>query len=194
LRVGSGWAKGQNLKTPKGDITRPTSDKIKSAIFDSISSEVSEAKVLDLFAGSGALGIEALSRGAKSCQFIELSKDAIKCLKENISEVLRRASVQNLTEPRISLVAGDVSKAHYSDKFDIIIADPPYAEVVEWLKTFGRTLNDISNGNCLFILESSSDSDLKLLNSKGYEWHVIRSKSYGTTKVTIWKKKVNDEN
>ena len=90
MKIGAGWSKGQKLQTPKGEETRPTSDKVRAATFDALGRQFSGESVLDLFAGSGALGLEALSRGGVSCDFYEVSKDALQCLNKNVDELKRR--------------------------------------------------------------------------------------------------------
>ena len=123
MRVITGKARGVNLKTPEGMQTRPTTDRVKEAMFSIIHFEVPGAKVLDLFGGTGQLGIEALSRGAESAVFVDSREDSCKLIRENLA----RTKFQN---------QGRVVRADYLEyirrcrgKFDIIILDPPYAEV-----------------------------------------------------------------
>ena len=123
MRVITGKARGIVLKTPDGMATRPTTDRVKEAMFSIIHFEVPGAKVLDLFGGTGQLGIEALSRGAESAVFVDSREDSCKLIRENLA----RTKFQN---------QGRVVRADYLEyirrcrgKFDIIILDPPYAEV-----------------------------------------------------------------
>lgn len=123
MRVITGKARGVNLKTPEGMQTRPTTDRVKEAMFSIIHFEVPGAKVLDLFGGTGQLGIEALSRGAEIAVFVDSREDSCKLIRENLA----RTKFQN---------QGRVVRADYleyirrcREKFDIIILDPPYAEV-----------------------------------------------------------------
>ena len=123
MRVISGKARGVNLKTPTGMATRPTADRVKEAVFSIIQFDLPGASVLDLFGGTGQLGIEALSRGAKDAVFVDERDDACKLIKEN----LRRTKLEQ---------QGQVIRSDYnaflkstSRKFDIIFLDPPYAEV-----------------------------------------------------------------
>ena len=122
MRVISGTAKGVSLKTPDGLSTRPTADRVKEALFSIIQFEIPGAKVLDLFGGSGQLGIEALSRGCKSAVFVDHSPVACKLIEEN----LKRTKLQE---------QGRVVRSDYlsylkncKEKYDIIVLDPPYAE------------------------------------------------------------------
>lgn len=123
MRVITGKARGIQLKTPDGMLTRPTADRVKEACFSIIQFEIPMARVLDLFGGTGQLGIEALSRGAKSAVFVDAREDACKLIREN----LRRTRMEG---------EGRVIRSDYLDylrrcreQFDIIFLDPPYAEV-----------------------------------------------------------------
>jgi len=125
LRVISGEAKGHKLKTPKGNSTRPTSDKVKGSIFNIIAPIISDKEVLDLFAGTGSLGIEALSRGARRAVFVDKSRECHQIIKENLSHT-------KFTE-RAEIHVMDVCSAlnmlsQKDNKFDIIFLDPPYGK------------------------------------------------------------------
>ena len=122
MRVITGKARGITLKTPEGMQTRPTTDRVKEAMFSIIQFEVPGARVLDLFGGSGQLGIEALSRGAKSAVFVDATENACKLIREN----LKRTKLEQ---------EGRVVRSDYLDylkrcreTYDIILLDPPYAE------------------------------------------------------------------
>ena len=123
MRVITGSARGTVLKTPEGMQTRPTADRVKEALFSIINFDIPGAKVLDLFGGTGQLGIEALSRGAVSAVFVDESDSACRLIKEN----LRRTKLES---------KGRVVRSDYmaylntcKEMFDIILLDPPYAEV-----------------------------------------------------------------
>jgi len=119
LRVISGEAKGRRLKCRPGDRTRPTADKVKEALF-SILGDVRRLKVLDLFSGSGALGIEALSRGAASCLFVEKDFRAVRVLRENLDLTGTRS--------RATVIRGDAVRVAegLQQMFDLVLLDPPY--------------------------------------------------------------------
>ena len=123
MRVVSGTARGITLKTPEGMQTRPTADRVKEAMFSIIHFDIPGAKVLDLFGGTGQLGIEALSRGASGAPFVDHSEAACRLIREN----LRRTKFE---------AAGKVIRGDYleylsrcREQYDIILLDPPYAEV-----------------------------------------------------------------
>ena len=122
MRVIAGKYKGRKLAAPKGNDIRPTTDKTKEAMFSIIAFELPEAKVLDLFSGTGSLGIEALSRGAASCTFCEKSRQAVDQIRENL------AHCGIGEEARI--YPGDVIRLleTMEDSFDIVLMDPPYGQ------------------------------------------------------------------
>ncbi|WP_411846595.1 16S rRNA (guanine(966)-N(2))-methyltransferase RsmD [Roseibacillus persicicus] len=120
MRIIAGTHRGTRLKEP-ANVTRPTSDRVREAIFNVLRHVVPEAKVLDLFAGTGALGLEALSRGSKSCTFVEMDAQALRCLRDNLAHT-------KFPEGRI--VESDVfrflEKFRDPQPYDLIFADPPY--------------------------------------------------------------------
>lgn len=168
MRVISGTLKGRIIKGYNIEGTRPTMDRVKESIFGTIQNYLKDSIVLDLFAGSGNLGIEAISNGSKYCYFIDNNKEVIKILKENIT---------NLDiEDKSNIILSDYNK--YLDKctikFDIIFIDPPYKyQIIEELIT-KITTNNILNNNGLLILEFSLDRlkdtypNLSLLKKKKY--------------------------
>ena len=127
MRVISGTARGKKLNTLSGLNTRPTLDRVKEPLFSIIQNNIVESNVLDLFAGSGAIGLEALSRGAREAVFIENNKEAIKCIEENIQ-------FTKMAE-RSKLIKADVIQGIHSlssgESFDIIFMDPPYGKEYE---------------------------------------------------------------
>jgi 16S rRNA (guanine966-N2)-methyltransferase len=123
MHIIAGIYKNIILKTPKGDATRPTSSRLRESVFNICQNYIEESAFLDLFAGSGAMGFEALSRGAKSAFFIDKSKDAINCIEHNIAQL----KVSEQTECRCGDVFSWVERLDKAGRqFDIIYADPPY--------------------------------------------------------------------
>lgn len=118
MRVVSGSARGITLEAPKGMTTRPTSDKAKEGVFSAIQGELAGARVLDIFAGSGGMGIEALSRGAASCVFVDCDAAALRCIKSNLAKT-------KLTGRIVRADAIAFLNA-CAERFDIIFSDPPY--------------------------------------------------------------------
>ena len=179
MRVITGKARGVVLKTPEGLRTRPTSDRVKEALFSVINFDIPGMAVLDLFGGTGQLGIEALSRGASNAVFVDAGEDACKLIREN----LRRTKL----EPQAKVVRSDylayLRNCH--DKFGIIFLDPPYAEVFLENALNLITEIDILQSGGIIVTERPLDKALDL-EFDGY----TRSKDYkyGKTLVTLYRK------
>ncbi len=166
MRVVAGELRGRKISAPEGTTTRPTTDMAREAIFNALTSldVIVESNVLDLFAGSGALGIEALSRGAKHCTFIERDRDALASLQDNIKK-LGIADRTTVIRADALLAAAKVTGV------DLVMADPPY-EFKNWQ---GLLLNISAP---LVVAESNRE----ITGLKG--WDSMRSKRYGRTHVT----------
>ena len=179
MRVISGKARGVTLKTPAGMATRPTADRVKEAIFSIIQFDLPGASVLDLFGGTGQLGIEALSRGAKSAVFIDERDDACKLIKEN----LKRTKLESQGQVIRSDYSAYLKSA--SQKFDIIFLDPPYAEVFLENSLNLITQIDILQSGGIIVTERPIEKAL-LWDFAGY----TRSKDYkyGKTLITLFRK------
>jgi 16S rRNA (guanine966-N2)-methyltransferase len=180
IRVIAGIAKGHKLKAPKGYSTRPTSDKVKGAIFNIIAEHIPDAHVLDLFSGTGSLGIEALSRGAKFAVFVDRDFECSNIIKEN----LKHTKLINKSE----VIKGDawhsiskLSKKHR--KFDVIFLDPPYKKNIidETLKIILK--NDIINHKGIIVVEHDADANVltEIRNMK-----LVRNQKYGDTAVSFY--------
>lgn len=158
MRIISGKYKGLRLLQPDRGVTRPTSDKVRQAVFNVLEhsvldKELKELSVLDAFAGSGALGLEALSRGAKQCLFVEKSKIIAKTLVENI-----RSTIKGDDNVDVKVVCQDVSKLKTKQYFDLVFLDPPfkntdlYSSVILNLKQ-----QDAVDSQAIFYTESDRD-------------------------------------
>ena len=123
LRIITGIAKGKRIETLEGEATRPTSERIKEAIFSSIQFDIEHRRVLDLFAGCGQLGFEALSRGAETVMFIDATREAIDIVKENA----RAVGYFDRCRYLVSDYRNYIRKAAGDAKFDLVFIDPPYA-------------------------------------------------------------------
>ena len=121
MRVITGLARGRRLETLPGDVTRPTSEKVKESLFSAIQFDIEGRRVLDLFAGSGQLGIEALSRGASGCVFVDKNTDAVKIIRQNLQNTGLAASAQVLGTDALTYLTRP------GDRFDLVFLDPPYA-------------------------------------------------------------------
>lgn len=179
MRVITGKARGVNLKTPDGMATRPTADRVKEALFSVINFDIPGANVLDLFGGTGQLGIEALSRGANYATFVDESDKACLLIKEN----LRRTKL----EQQGKVVRSDYLSFLRNNKgqYDIIFLDPPYAEVFLENALKCITEIDILRSGGIIVCERPLDKELPWQYS-GYS----RSKDYkyGKTLITLYRK------
>lgn len=188
MRVIAGSAGGIQLNVPKSGV-RPTMDRVKAAIFSSIGERVMGAKVLDLFAGTGALGIEALSRGAASVLFVEEDRHAVAAIEKNLAKTKCAARVRPQEVFRFLGSAGS------RDKFDIIFADPPYentksGEAFTDLLLNSEALAELLSPNGIFVLEKRPDEKL----AEPGLWRLLRRKAYGATEVLILQHRaVSDE-
>lgn len=171
MRIIAGSAGGRPLKAPPDNV-RPTMDRVKGAIFSSLGELVPGARVLDLFAGSGGMGIEALSRGAQSAVFVESNDKCVRCIRENLRRAGVEGSVQTMDAFRfLDLYAGE-------NAFDLIIADPPYAklqgdpDLAAALVASEKLAAALQPGG-LFVLEKQAGGPpaagpLELIRSRGY--------------------------
>ncbi len=154
MNIIGGEFRGRKLHSPKGDKTRPTSAILRKAVFDICRSEIEGALFLDLFAGSGAMGLEALSRGAKLSVFIDKDKNAIQCIKANIAALK--------LEDQAKVIMGDVLAAlrRLNTHFNIIYIDPPYdlAHLIPKI----LDLVVIKNKHALVFVEEGEPSSLKI--------------------------------
>ena len=179
MRVITGKARGIVLKTPVGMATRPTADRVKEALFSIIQFDIPAARVLDLFGGTGQLGIEALSRGASNAVFVDEREDACKLIREN----LNRTKLQNVAK----VVRSDYMQYLHGckEKFDIILLDPPYAEVFLENSLKLITEIDILHSGGIIVAERPAGKELSF-DFPGYS----RSKDYkySSTVLTIFRK------
>ena len=176
IRITGGENRSRLLETPNTTLTKPTMDKVRAAVFNALGDAVRNARVLDLFAGSGSYGFESLSRGAKEATFVDVSYDAIKSIKKN---------AENLNRKNVVIFNNDVLEFlnQNSQDFDIIFADPPYK--LDIYEKVVKTLLErkiLASGG-IIVLES--ERDLKLDES---EFKSVRFYKYGLAKVYILRK------
>ena len=179
MRVISGTARGIHLKTPVGIATRPTADRVKEALFSIIHFDLPGAHILDLFGGTGQLGIEAISRGAKGAVFVDEREESCRLIREN----LKRTKFSGYGRVIRSDYA--VFLKNCSEKFDIILLDPPYAEVFLENSLKLITEIDILQTGGIIITERPIGKELTF-DLEGYS----RSKDYkyGNTLITLYRK------
>lgn len=181
MRIITGSAKGKRLATLEGDATRPTSERIKGAIFSSIQFELEGRVVLDLFAGSGQMGLEALSRGAERAVFIDSSREAMEIVKKNA----RSTGFFERSHFLVSDFRNYIRKAAGREKFDLVFIDPPYelkccSEAAALLARSGLIIP-----GALVVLESGEEQ-IDLAEDRLSRYELIKSAQYGKkTAVTV---------
>lgn len=176
MRVIAGKARSITLRTPKSIKTRPTADRTKETLFNMLQSVIPGCDFLDLFSGSGGIGIEALSRGAKSCVFIEKDRDALECIRENLQKTKLNEYGQIISKDVVSALNqmdGQVS-------FSCIFMDPPYEKELEkdvLVLLKGSTL--LAPGGTI-VIEASNETKFDYLEEMGYI--LVKEKKYKTNK------------
>jgi 16S rRNA (guanine966-N2)-methyltransferase len=175
MRIIAGIARGMTLAVPRGDKTRPTSDRTREAIFSSLGDRVANAVVLDLFAGTGGLGLEAASRGARSVTFVEQNRGALECLRRNVESAKKYLSVE------LEVLPEEVFRClrRWHRQFDLVFADPPYGEYPQQLLQ-QAALPGVLTENGLFVLELAKRDRLEIP-----PWQVVRDAIYGDTRVVF---------
>ncbi|MBQ3545231.1 MAG: 16S rRNA (guanine(966)-N(2))-methyltransferase RsmD [Lachnospiraceae bacterium] len=177
MRVIAGSAKSIKLKTIDGLYTRPTTDRIKETLFNIIQNDVSDCRFLDLFSGSGAIGIEALSRGASFATFVDNNKEAVKCIKHNLdfTNLVNKAQViESSVLSAISLLSNK------GNLYDVVFIDPPYNNEYEKEVLIRLKDSDIIDEYSLIIVEASKETDFSYIREIGYK--IIKEKIYKTNK------------
>lgn len=176
MRVITGTARGRRLKTPEGMDIRPTTDNVKESIFNIIQFDIEGRRVLDLFAGTGQLGIECLSRGASEVVFIDSSREAVKIVKENLK-------ICGFNAPVLQLDAVNYLRA--CGKFDLIIVDPPYDSPL--YDAVLETINsvDILSDGGIIICESRREKTLPEMRAP---YRKAKEYNYGKVKLCLYRK------
>ena len=162
MRITSGFARGISLDSPRGDSTRPATDAARLALFSSLGSEIAEADVLDMFAGTGSYGLEALSRGARSATFVESSTRALSVLRRNAERVSR--ALAN-SKPKINILRADCLKCGAilrGGNFKIVFADPPYSMLAceDFLKDLLSVFCECAHSKSIIALEAPAQFQL----------------------------------
>lgn len=176
MRVITGSARGRRLKTPEDYDIRPTTDNVKESVFNIIQFDIEGRKVLDLFAGTGQLGIECLSRGAQSAVFVDQSKEAVKIIKENLKSC-------GMTAPVFQQDAAGFLRG--CGKFDLIFIDPPYdSDMYESTLKIINLVDILSDGG-IIICEARREKALPEMTAP---YGMRREYRYGKVKICIYSK------
>jgi 16S rRNA (guanine966-N2)-methyltransferase len=170
VRVVAGEFKGRRLRMPRGAPTRPTADRVREALF-SMLADVAGARVLDLYAGSGALGIEALSRGAASAVFVERDARAAATIRANLEAVGAEAEISR--EDALAFVRRD------RRSYDLVFCDPPYDSGPRIAGTLAERLPALLSNDARIVTESDKRNPLEL------PFPLLRERTYGDTRIAI---------
>jgi 16S rRNA (guanine966-N2)-methyltransferase len=179
VRIIGGKFKGRKLRSVRGNLTRPTSDRIREAIFNIIAFQVHDVRVLDLFAGTGALGIEALSRGARSAVFIDISKASLSILRENLADLALECPTRVI---RWDLASNFNCLLSMPRTFDLVFMDPPYNKMM-----IGPALDQLHSSQ---ILDSGARVIVEHSHQEHFEpdplqFEIVDRRRYGKTLVSF---------
>ena len=182
MRIITGSARGTKLKTLEGDSTRPTAERVKEAVFSMIQFDIEGRRVLDLFAGSGQLGLEALSRGAEKAIFIDSARDACDIIKFNAA----KTHMESKTTVLCTDYAAYIRTAPKSAVFDIVFVDPPYDSHLAARSLAKLAASDLLSDTAIIIAETGSEID----PDDHPELEIVKTAKYAkTTYITIFRKK-----
>jgi 16S rRNA (guanine966-N2)-methyltransferase len=175
VRIVAGSRKGHRIEAPKGVVTRPTGDRVREAVF-SILGSVGGARALDLFAGSGALGLEALSRGATSCVFVERDRDAVRVIQANLTKLGLTGAV---------VVARDATTALREERdrgrrYDLVLADPPYEDWERHEAALAELVPAVLADDGLVVVETADRIEPAL------PLDLVTTRRYGSARITVF--------
>lgn len=185
MRVIAGKARRTQLITPEGMNTRPTADRIKETLFNMINSELYDCRFLDLFSGSGGIGIEALSRGAVFCTFVDNNNDAVTCIRMNIKKTKMEEQSDIIKADAVSAIKS--LQLRGEKPYDFIFMDPPYGRLYEKDVLTALKCTDLADEYTTIIIEASRDTDMEYINDLDY--YIDKVKEYKTNKHIFVSKK-----
>jgi 16S rRNA (guanine966-N2)-methyltransferase len=175
VRIVAGSRKGHKIAAPKGVVTRPTGDRVREAVFD-IVGPVGEARVLDVFAGSGAMGLEALSRGASRAVFVENDRGACRVIQQNL-ENLRLTGAVVLCQDAVRALREEKARGH---RYDLVLVDAPYEEWDRFAKSLAELLPALIEDDGLAVVETAAKVEPELPLA------LQTSRRYGSARVTVF--------
>lgn len=178
MRIITGIAKNKPIKSLEGESVRPTSSRVKEAIFSSLQFDIEGRRVLDLFAGSGQLGLESLSRGAASCVFVDKSAASVETVSSNIKSTGLGKHFRLVNTDACSYLRG------CDEKYDLVFLDPPYKAGL--LPEVFALLDGVCTAGAIIICEHAADTALS--DRIGEDIHMYKQSRYGKTSVTFYKK------
>ncbi len=175
MRIVAGSKKGHRISAPKGVVTRPTGDRVREAVFN-IVGPVEGARVLDVFAGSGAMGLEALSRGAARAVFVERDRDACRVIQQNL-EKLRLTGAVVLCQDAVRALREEKARGH---RYDLVLVDAPYEEWDRFEEPLAELLPTLLEENGLIVVETGAKVEPELPLA------VQTSRRYGSARITVF--------
>ncbi len=186
-RVIAGTAKGTRLETLAGDATRPTADRVKEALFSMLSQRIRGARFLDLYAGSGQIGIEAASRGASQVVCVEQSRASLVCLRRNLA----KTQVGGIRVMGTHVIRALTTLARAEEEpFDLVYLDPPYQQATEALTMVSRTLSPrLLAHDALVILEHAATTEVPAFVT---DLKLVRNCKYGMAMLSFYKENRED--
>ncbi|MBE6545875.1 MAG: 16S rRNA (guanine(966)-N(2))-methyltransferase RsmD [Ruminococcaceae bacterium] len=180
MRIITGSARGVRLKTLEGENTRPTAERVKEAVFSMIQFDIEGRTVLDLFSGSGQMGLEALSRGAREAFLVDQSKDAVRIIEENAKKT-GFSSLCRIFQTDFR----DFLRRNYGQKFDLIFLDPPYASGFYTPALEGLLASDMLKPTSLLICESDTEEIFENKDALQKKFAVKKISKYSKTVITV---------
>ena len=189
MRVIAGTAKHLKLKTMEGENTRPTTDRIKETLFNMLSYSVEDSRFLDLFSGSGGIGIEALSRGAREAVFVELNRKAVGCIRDNLTHTHLDARAEVFSMDAMDALAH--LEGQKREPFQFIFMDPPYGKGLEKKALLYLAHSSLCDEDTKIIVEADLTTDFSYLKENGF--FVVKEKKYKTNRHVFIKKEEGKE-
>jgi len=180
MRIIAGAFRGRRLHTPKDSRIRPTIDRVRESVFNIIAGKVPGAKVLDLFAGTGAMGLEALSRGARLCFFVDKGPEAVRLIRENVRLCAAQDMSRIIQAPAASAI---VRLSSENELFDLIFMDPPYGE--GYIEETFEIVGEVALNDALVIAERHVKDKPPLVPQI---WQTDRERRYGDTLISVYSK------
>jgi len=177
VRIVAGSRKGHRISAPRGVVTRPTGDRVRESAF-AILGTVDDARILDLFAGSGAMGIEALSRGASRCLFVERDRAACRVISQNL-EKLRLTGAVVLCRDVLDVLREERARAH---RYELVLVDAPYGEWDRYAERLGELLPDVLEEGGMVVVETASHLEPTL------PLDLVTTRRYGSARISVFRK------
>ena len=172
MRIIAGTARSLPLKTIEGPDTRPTTDRIKETLFNILQNDIPNAYFLDLFAGSGQIGLEALSRGALYAVFVDNGRKPVKCIEDNI----KNTHFEELSTVYPMDVFSALNQLELKTVFDVVFMDPPYNKELEKQVLLRLSSSSLINEDSIIVFEANKDTDISYIDSYGFE--IFKIKEY----------------